>query len=133
MRRSDLGHIRADLWHLFVGQASIFKLLHKGAAQDLNGRLHKISADTFQSRPDSLPYYVVEIALPPREKAGRLSCVRACRHRYLFARKATALWAICLNPSIIILRKRCGNINFCFSHRMFPPIAVVKQFKGVTI
>ncbi len=49
--------------HLFVGQASIIKLLHKGAAQDLQGRLQKISADTFQSRPDSPPYYVIEIAL----------------------------------------------------------------------
>ena len=48
-------------------------------------------------------------------------------------RAAAALWTICLNPSVAILRKRCGNINFCFSHRMFAPIAVVKQFKGVTI
>jgi hypothetical protein len=43
--------------HLFVGQASIIKLLHtsiikllhKGAVQDIKGQLHKISADTFQS------------------------------------------------------------------------------------
>jgi ABC-type multidrug transport system fused ATPase/permease subunit len=53
--------------YLFVGQASIIKLLHKGAVQDLKGRLHKIPADTFQSRPDSPPYYMVEIALPPCE------------------------------------------------------------------
>ena len=135
--RSDLGQVRASLRHLFVGQASIIKLLHKGAVQDLKGRLHKISADTSQSRSDSPPYYLVEIACPrariPLAKAGRLSCVRACRHRYLFARTAAAIWTICLNPSVTILRKRCGNINFCFSHRMFPPIAVVKQFKGVTI
>jgi len=56
--------------HLFVGQASIIKILHKGAARDLKGRLHKISADTFQSRPDSPPYYLVEIALPPRENTS---------------------------------------------------------------
>ena len=56
--------------HLFVGQASIIKLLHKGAARDLKGRLHKISADTFQSRPDSPPYYLVEIALPPHENTS---------------------------------------------------------------
>ena len=49
--------------HLFVGQTSMIKFLHKGAAQDLQGRLQKISADTFQSRPDSPPFYVVEIAL----------------------------------------------------------------------
>ena len=53
--------------YLFVGQASIIKLLHKGAVQDLKGRLHKIPAHTFQSRPDSPPYYMVEIALPPCE------------------------------------------------------------------
>ena len=41
----------------------MIKFLHKGAAQDLQGRLQKISADTFQSRPDSPPLYVVEIAL----------------------------------------------------------------------
>ena len=41
----------------------MIKFLHKGAAQDLQGRLQKISADTFQSRPDSPPFYVVEIAL----------------------------------------------------------------------
>jgi len=33
----------------------------------LQGRLHTISADTFQSSPDSPPYYVVEIALIPPE------------------------------------------------------------------
>ena len=59
-----------EINHLFVGQASIIKLLHKGAVQDLKGRLHKISADTFQSRPDSPPYYMVEIALPPRENTS---------------------------------------------------------------
>ena len=56
--------------HLFVGQASIIKLLHKGAVQDIKGQLHKISADTFQSRPDSPPYYMVEIALLPRENTS---------------------------------------------------------------
>ena len=56
--------------HVFVGQASIIKLLDKGAADDLEGRLHKISADTFQSRPDSPPYYMVEIALLPRENTS---------------------------------------------------------------
>ena len=60
-----------EINNLFVGQASIIKLLHKGAARDLKGRLHKISADTFQSRPDSPPYYLVEIALPPRENTFR--------------------------------------------------------------
>jgi multidrug efflux pump subunit AcrA (membrane-fusion protein) len=53
-----------------VGQASIIKLLDKGAADDLEGRLHQISADTFQSRPDSPPYYMVEIALLPRENTS---------------------------------------------------------------
>ena len=57
--------------HLFVGQASIIKLLHKGAAQDLQGRLQKISADTFQSRPDSPPYYVIEIALNLPQNTSR--------------------------------------------------------------
>ncbi|MGB2354777.1 MAG: HlyD family type I secretion periplasmic adaptor subunit [Planktomarina sp.] len=60
-----------EINNLFVGQASIIKLLHKGAARDLKGWLHKISADTFQSRPDSPPYYLVEIALPPRENTSR--------------------------------------------------------------
>lgn len=69
--RSDLGQVRASLRHLFVGQASIIKLLHKGAVQDLKGRLHKISADTSQSRSDSPPYYLVEIALPPRANTSR--------------------------------------------------------------
>ena len=68
--RSDLGQVGASLRHLFVGQASIIKLLHKGAVQDLKGRLHKISADTSQSRSDSPPYYLVEIALPPRENTS---------------------------------------------------------------
>ena len=59
-----------EINHLFVGQASIIKLLHKGAAQDLHGKLHRISADTFQSRPDSPPYYVVEIALSLSENTA---------------------------------------------------------------
>ena len=59
-----------EINHLFVGQASIIKLLHKGAAQDLQGKLHRISADTFQSRPDSPPYYVVEIALSLSENTA---------------------------------------------------------------
>ena len=53
-----------------MGQASIIKLLHKGAVQDIKGQLHKISADTFQSRPDSPPYYMVEIALLTRENTS---------------------------------------------------------------
>lgn len=57
--------------HLFVGQTSMIKFLHKGAAQDLQGRLQKISADTFQSRPDSPPYYVVEIALNLPQNTSR--------------------------------------------------------------
>ena len=59
-----------EINHLFVGQASIIKLLHKGAAQDLQGKLHRISADTFQSRPDSPPYYAVEIALSLSENTA---------------------------------------------------------------
>ena len=59
-----------EINHLFVGQASIIKLLHKGASQDLQGKLHRISADTFQSRPDSPPYYAVEIALSLSENTA---------------------------------------------------------------
>ena len=59
-----------EISHLFVGQASIIKLLHKGASQDLQGKLHRISADTFQSRPDSPPYYAVEIALSLSENTA---------------------------------------------------------------
>ena len=55
-----------EITHLFVGQASTIKLLLKGAGQELQGR------------PDSPPYYVVEIALnfpksaTPNGKAPRL-------------------------------------------------------------
>jgi HlyD family secretion protein len=59
-----------EINHLFVGQSSIIKLLHKGASQDLQGKLHRISADTFQSRPDSPPYYAVEIALSLSENTA---------------------------------------------------------------
>jgi multidrug efflux pump subunit AcrA (membrane-fusion protein) len=75
--------------HLFVGQASIIKLLHKGAVQDIKGQLHKISADTFQSRPDSPPYYLVEIALPPRESTslkGRAPLLRPGMPAQVFIR-----------------------------------------------
>ena len=80
--RSDLGHVRASLRHLFVIVGPFSFLVNLLL---LTG-----------------PLYMLEPV-------------------------------ICLNPSVTILRKRCGNINFCFSHRMFAPIAVVKQFKGVTI
>ena len=67
-----------EITHLFVGQASTIKLLLKGAGQELQGRLHRISADTFQGRPDRSPYYIIEIALnspesvTPNGKAPRL-------------------------------------------------------------
>ena len=54
-----------EINHPFVGQANAIKFLHKGAAQDLKGRLHKISTNTFESRPASPYYYVVEVAYPP--------------------------------------------------------------------
>jgi len=59
-----------EINHPFVGQANAIKFLHKGAAQDLKGRLHKISTNTFESRPASPYYYVVEVAYPPRENTS---------------------------------------------------------------
>ena len=58
-----------EINHPFVGQANAIKFLHKGAAQDLKGRLHKISTNTFESRPASPYCYVVEVA-PPRENTS---------------------------------------------------------------
>ena len=50
-----------EITHLFVGQASTIKLLLKGAGQELQGQLHRISADTFQGRPDRTLYYMFDI------------------------------------------------------------------------
>ena len=72
-----------EINHPFVGQANAIKFLHKGAAQDLKGRLHKISTNTFESRPASPYYYVVEVAYPPVKilplQTVCRSCARACQ------------------------------------------------------
>ena len=119
-----------EITHLFVGQASTIKLLLKGAGQELQGRLHRLSADTFQGRPDSPPYYVFEIALNSPKNAtpnGKAPLLRPGMPAQVLSAKTTAaLWTIYLNQSAAISLKHCGNINFRFSHRMFPPIAVGK-------
>ena len=79
-----------EITHLFVGQASTIKLLLKGAGQELQGRLHRISADTFQGRPDSPPYYVVENALNSPESAtpnGKAPRLRPGMPAQVFIRK----------------------------------------------
>ena len=102
------------------------------ATSILFGRLHRISADTFQGQPDSPPYYIVDIALnlsestTPTPMARHHGYAQACRHRCLSAKTTAALWTIYLNQSAAISHKHCGNINFRFSHHMFPPIAVGK-------
>ena len=57
--------------------------------QNLQGRLHTISAETFQSSPDSPPYYVVEIALilPKIPPNGGVPLLRPGMPAQVFIRK----------------------------------------------